>query len=92
MDITTLLNEFLFSLAYDYKIMIRAECSMIGGISPSRSEAEESCSKNKNCTGLLDQECNNNGEYYLCLRNETIKYNDDSSSCIYLKQIIGRES
>ena len=51
--------------------------------------AKEACKNDKKCDGLLSQQCENDGDYHICLNNGTIEYGDTISSCVYEKQIRG---
>ena len=69
--------------------MLHAKCSITGNKHSTMEVAKEACKNDKKCDGLLSQQCENDGDYHICLNNGTIEYGDTISSCVYEKQIRG---
>ena len=76
-------------LVYKLRKVLHAECSITGNMYSVMEDAEEACKKDKRCDGLLSQQCENDGDFYICLNNGTIEYDKTFSSCVYEKQIRG---
>ena len=48
------------------------------------TEAKYACSNTNNCVGILDEDCKDDFEYYLCL--DFYSKDKELSSCIYKKK------
>ena len=78
-------------LAYEFKKIENASCSPKGTAFKTLDEAESECKKSKPCKGILDVDCNDQKDYYICLKNATVVLDNKNGSCFHEKYIVGRQ-
>ena len=84
---TLLITEDFFTLEYGFLKIDNTDCSQKLGNHRTLIEAKKKCQDDQECDGVLDVDCKNNENYYLCKNSATLQSESEDiiKSCFYRK-------
>ena len=81
---------YLIRLDFDFEKLSNTNCTHGDNVLQTLDLAKNECKDNKQCAGVFQENCADEKNYYMCLKNETILTDNQIEGCFYRKFPIGK--
>ena len=83
------LNHHIFQ-GYEFEKLNHTDCSSHFNKYDTYDNATEACKKDKLCKGIRYDDCNNEDQISLCMKDSELLPNPEINACVHVKFTIGR--
>ena len=83
------IQNHLILLDFDFEKLSHTNCTHDDNVLQNLEIAQKECKDDKQCTGVFQEKCTDENNYYLCLKNSTLLTDNRIQGCFHKKFPVG---